>query len=49
LPQLGRTLAALIETANLLGDATLAATAEAERAVSVARIGPEVRGLAWSR
>jgi tetratricopeptide (TPR) repeat protein len=49
LVELGRTLAALAEMARAAGDAALAAEADAERAEVVARIGPEVRGLAWAR
>jgi DNA-binding CsgD family transcriptional regulator len=47
--ELGRTLAVLADVARTLGDATLAAQADVERAAVVDRIGPEVRGLAWAR
>jgi DNA-binding CsgD family transcriptional regulator/tetratricopeptide (TPR) repeat protein len=46
--QLGRTLTLLADAARQGGDAALAARADAERAAIVERIGPEVRGLAWT-
>jgi DNA-binding NarL/FixJ family response regulator len=47
--QLGRTLAVLGEVARALGDSGVASAADAERAQVVARIGPAVRGLNWTK
>jgi DNA-binding CsgD family transcriptional regulator/tetratricopeptide (TPR) repeat protein len=47
--QLGRTLSLLAEAARLRGDVDLAKESDAERAAIVKRIGPEVRGLAWTQ
>jgi hypothetical protein len=46
---LGRTLAVLAEVAHTAGREAMAQEADAERAAIVARIGPEVRGLAWAQ
>jgi hypothetical protein len=46
--ELGRTMAVLAEVARQSGQTALATEADAERALIVHRIGPEVRGLAWA-
>ena len=45
---LGAVLEGVSTVASSLGEAELAAEADAERAMIVQRIGPEVRRLGWS-
>jgi DNA-binding NarL/FixJ family response regulator len=46
--QLGRTLATTARVARLARNLPLAASADAELAAVIRRIGPEVHGLAWA-